>query len=108
MDCDGGWGLFANNQKRTSTCIKMLFINIESETYSNFSQYYRYTFKNDQWVTNCTKERNSFRRVKMLNCSKPQKTSSVYFKRQEEKRRRPTLDSSDEIRMCFQTVKVVG
>lgn len=51
MDCDGGWGLLANNQKRTSTCIKMLFINIESETYSNFSQYYRYTFKNDQWVT---------------------------------------------------------
>lgn len=39
----------------------MLFINIESETYSNFSQYYRYTFKNDKWVTICTKERNSFR-----------------------------------------------
>lgn len=49
-------GLLANNHKRTNTCIKMLFINIESETYSNFSQYYRYTFKNDQWVTICTKE----------------------------------------------------
>lgn len=46
--------------KRTNTCIKMLFINIKSETYSNFSQYYGYTFKNDQWVTICTKERNSF------------------------------------------------
>lgn len=51
------WGfLLAHNHKRTNTCIKMLFINIESETYSNFSQYYRYTFKNDQWVTICTKE----------------------------------------------------
>lgn len=57
MDREGfGFFLLAHNHKRTNTCIKMLFINIESETYSNFSQYYRYTFKNDQWVTICTKE----------------------------------------------------
>lgn len=64
----------ANNYKRTNTCIKMLFINIKSETYSNLCQHYSYTFKNDQWVTICTKERNSFRStiVKILSCSKPQ------------------------------------
>lgn len=62
----------ANNHKRINTCIKMLFINIKSETYSHFSQYYSYTFKNDQWVTICTKKRNSFRIVKLLSCSKPQ------------------------------------
>lgn len=40
----------ANNHKRTNMCIKMLFINIKSETYNNFSQHYSYTFKNDYYL----------------------------------------------------------